>query len=315
MRKRFHILLTMKSGRRTGGIDSEMPGAPAGTFMDRCNVCLPGARRLTVMAVLVMSVFSRMVSFGAVTQAVDTILLEPETAWEDEVPVDLSWKTKQDNGRWIEEMGIAGDSKSLVLVINNLEENEEEKLLIQDENGALKQPKKKEPAGNSRLFYYSKDGENNWREVFATNCYVSGGSGEDGDVYGAYRLESAFGSKENPGSLVSYHQITSEDYWIVDPDEEGFGEIVTVNPGDYKTDAYINFEEKKAFSNYGMILKPEYEGDAYPALVVNCQQASTNDRTFCGVQIEEAYLRILLQCIDEDTRILISGTVEDLEGM
>ena len=70
---------------------------------------------LTAVTALVLSVVLMVPAFGAVKeQAVDTILLEPETLWEDEVPVDLSWKTQQDKGRWIDEMGIAGDSKSLI---------------------------------------------------------------------------------------------------------------------------------------------------------------------------------------------------------
>jgi len=268
------------------------------------------------MTALTAAALSQTVALAAMpTQAVDTILLEPETAMEDDVPVDLSWKTKQDKGKWIEEMGIAGDSKSLVLIVNNIGEDEKEKVLVQSEDGTIKEKKKTDAAGNSRLFYYSKGSDEHWREVFATNCYVSGGSGEDSDIYGAYEMESSFGSQENPGSLVPYHQITSKDYLTTDLDDENFGRIYTAGPKGVPGETYVNLEEMKAFSNFGMILKPEYEGDAYPALVVNCQQARTNDRTFCGVQLEESYLRILIQSIDQDTRILISGTVEDMEGM
>ena len=59
---------------------------------------------------------------------------------EDEVPVDLSWKTQQDKGRWIDEMGIAGDSKSLILVINNLEMESSEEIPVQTRNGKRPSP-------------------------------------------------------------------------------------------------------------------------------------------------------------------------------
>lgn len=271
---------------------------------------------LAVMAALIAAASAGISSMGAVKERdVDTITLEPEVVWEDEVPVDLKWKTEQDKGRWIEEMGIAGDSKSLVLVINNLEESPEEELFVQQEDGTKTRAKKTQDAGNSRLFYFSKGSDDQWREVFATNCYISGGPGENEDIYGVYRLESAFGSYENPGSLVSYQQITSKDYWDTDPDSEDFGFIYTAEPGEEIPDTFVNLEGMKAFSNYGMIIKPEEEGDAYPALVVNCQQASTNDRTFCGIQLYQSYLRILIQSIDEETRIMIAGELEDLEGM
>ena len=51
------------------------------------------------------------------------------------MPVDLSWKTQQDKGRWIDEMDIAGDSKSLILVINNLETEGGEEVPVQTRNG------------------------------------------------------------------------------------------------------------------------------------------------------------------------------------
>ena len=159
---------------------------------------------LTAVTALVLSAVLMVPAFGAVKeQAVDTILLEPETLWEDEVPVDLSWKTQQDKGRWIDEMGIAGDSKSLILVINNLETEGGEEIPVQTRNGKKGQSSGRELAGNSRLFYYSRCTDGGWREVFAVNCYISGGSGEDEDIYGVYRLDSAFGLESDPGSLVS----------------------------------------------------------------------------------------------------------------
>lgn len=271
---------------------------------------------LTVIAALAAAAFAGITAMGAAKEPeVDTITLEPEVVWEDEVPVDLKWKTEQDKGRWIEELGIAQDSRSLVLVINNLENNREEELPIQNEDGTKSRPKKTQEAGNSRLFYYSKGSDDHWREVFAINCYISGGSGEDEDIYGVYRLESAFGSEDNPGSLVPYQQLTAADYWITDPEDNEFGYIYTAESKNEVPETYVNLEFMKAFSNYGMILKPETEGDAYPALVVNCQQASTKDRTFCGIQIYQSYLRILIQSIDEETRIMIAGDLEDLEGM
>ena len=48
--------------------------------------------------------------------------METQTA-DDEVAVDLGWKTQQDKGRWIDKMGIADDVNSLVLIINNIEDD------------------------------------------------------------------------------------------------------------------------------------------------------------------------------------------------
>ena len=53
---------------------------------------------------------------------------------------------------------------------------------------------------------------------------------------------------------------------------EDFGTIYAAGEEGPGTKEAVRLGEMKAFSNYGMILKPETEGDAYPALVVNCQQ-------------------------------------------
>ena len=121
--------------------------------------------------------------------------------------------------------------------------------------------------------------------------------------------------ENDPGSLVSYRQLSQKDYWITDPEDEDFGAIYTAGEEGPGTKEAVRLGEMKAFSNYGMILKPETEGDAYPALVVNCQQASTEDDTFSGIQLSQSHVRMLIQSIDQDTRIMIAGEVEDLEGM
>jgi hypothetical protein len=245
---------------------------------------------------------------------VDTIVLENEPS-DDEILVDLGWKTQQDKGQWIEEMGIADDAKSLIMIINNIERTEETPVMQED--GTVRQAsKKKEVPGNSRLYYYVKDEEDGWKEVFSVNCTTTGGTEEQpSDIYGVYRPSSSFGSLEDPGSLLSYRQITNKDYWITDPSEENFGEIVTAGKNGIETDRSVRLEDLRAFSNYGLILKPEVEDGAYPALVMNCQQSGSMQQPFAGVQLAESYVRMLIQSIDEGTRIMIAGEVEDLGDM
>ena len=64
-----------------------------------------------------------------------------------------------------------------------------------------------------------------------------------------------------------------------------------------------------------MILKPEEGSEGYPALVVNCQQSGAKNKSFCGIQLAQSYVRMLIQSMDSGTRIMIAGEVEDLEDM
>ncbi|MCI8511649.1 MAG: hypothetical protein HFE83_06585 [Lachnospiraceae bacterium] len=248
---------------------------------------------------------------------VDTLTLETEEAAEEDIAVDLGWKTEQDKGRWIEEMGIAGDCKSLVLVINNLNKKPEDavNMALADAEGK-ERPRRRDVAGNSRLYYLNKDENGDWNQVFAINCIISGGPEEDETIYGAYRLESAFGSLDNPGSLTPYHSLSERDYWIMDPQSEHYMTIFRAGTSGLKTEKTelaVRLEEMRAYSNYGMILRAE--GGGGPSLIINCQQADTVDRTFGGIQLSESYVRMLIQSIDQETRIMIAGDVEDLEGM
>ena len=253
---------------------------------------------------------------AAKSPQVDTITLELETA-ENEVDADLGWKTQQDQGRWIEKMGIGDDVNSLLLIINNLEEQPDitEKSTTTVSGKKVTRVKRKQVPGNSRMLYLSRTENGGWQENFSVNCYVSGGQGDDEDIYGVYRLESAFGSENDPGSLTPYRKLTENDYWITDPDADGFGGIASKKPDGLKSSQYVNLESMRAYSNFGMILKPEDGADGYPALVVNCQQSGAKDRSICGIQLSQPYVRILIQSMDAGTRILIAGEVEDLEGM
>ena len=275
-----------------------------------------GSFRLTaaLAAVSVLCQAAPLVSLAAYRQEVDTITLETEAEDVDDVAVDIGWKTEQDNGKWINDMSIGDDVTSLILIVNNLDKGTDEALPDKETLDANQKtrPRRRHVTGNSRLYYMSRNAKGDWKQVFTINCVVSGGPDDDESIYGAYRAESAFGSKENPGSLLPYRKITDDDYWITDPESEDYMTIVT-SKEKLDTREAVNLEYMKAYSNYGMILRPE--DDAYPALIINCQQADTVDRTVSGVQLAESYVRMLIQGIDENTRIMIAGEIEDFEGM
>ena len=105
--------------------------------------------------------------------------METQTA-DDEVAVDLGWKTQQDKGRWIDKMGIGDDVNSLLLIINNLDtETDTVKTNTEDRTSSEKvvRVKRKQLPGNSRLLYLSRTDTGVWQENFSVNCYISGGQG------------------------------------------------------------------------------------------------------------------------------------------
>lgn len=276
---------------------------------------------MTAISLATVFFSSGTTTFAASSTAVDTVVLNTDIVGDEEILSDLSWKTKQDKGQWINELKIAEDIDSLILVINNLDKEDPDALPRQEKEkttsgNAKKKTEKEDITGKSRLSYYTKHGEDGWHEIFSTDCFISGDeiNGKEA-AYGVYYPEKSFGAKSNPGSLLSYRFLTESDYWTPDPKSEDFGEIYTVLSRAEKPLGGIRMKKLKSLCNYGMILKTENEELGYPALIMNCLQNEKADNTFCGIQIPESYLRMFVQTIDENTRIVITDEYETLREM
>lgn len=255
-------------------------------------------------------------AFAAETEpAVDTITIDSEDMWVEDVPADLCWKTSQDKGQWIEELGIGEDVNSLILIINNLDKGDPDALPNQEALKNKTEKKTKKAAdGKSRMTYFTRNADGEWEALFNMDCYISGGDTlEKENVYGVYAPVITFGLKEDPGSLLPFHAVGPNDFWILDPESEDYGMIYTTSRREEKPLGSISLEGLKSFSNYGMILHSETDQKECPALMINCQQREAGDDTICGIQMPQSYLRMLIQTVDEDTRVLIAGDLEDLK--
>ena len=251
---------------------------------------------------------------------VETITLDENLEWNADMPVDISWKTKQDKGQWIEEIGIAGDAKSLILVINNLDKEDPEALPAYV--SGREEERKKSIAemyrldGKSKLSYFSKGMDGEWSEIFSVECFISGGMKLDKEaVYGVYEPVSTFGILENPGSLLSYRVLDFDDYWSINPEDVNFGSIFSLENGYLKPENAVNLKGLKSYSNYGLILHPEEDYSLCPPLVVNCMQTESNSDVLSGIQMPEENLRMLIQSIDKETKFVITNSLSELETM
>ncbi len=263
---------------------------------------------------------------------VETITIENQELWEGKIPADLSWKTKQDKGQWIEELGLSEGINSLVLVINSLDKEDPDALPTQEaveraekakleqeanKNASQKSEKmKKGNIGQSQLLYLAKNAEGEWIEILSSECVISGGEIEANEsIYGIYKPKQAFGNMENPGSLISYRNLTKDDYWILNPGSSDFGDIYTASSQGEVVVGAVNLSAQKVFFNYGMIVQAEDEEQKYPSLLLNCQQDFGSRDKFAGIQIPESTLRMLIQCIDENTSFVIVGSVDELTDL
>lgn len=281
-----------------------------------------------ILLALAMNALEMPAFASDIEPVVDTITLDHELIWDGAVPVDISWKTKQDKGQWIEELGIADEADSLILIINNLDKEDTEALpchsqtivtgtdLSAENNGEEVCPTREDEMvdGKSRLTYFVKNAEDEWREVFSVNCLISGGEllGNE-SLYGVYVPEKAFGNLENPGSLLPYNQLTGNEHWVLDPKDERYGEIYETEYLSEKIAGTIKMVSLKTFFDYGMLIKNVDEDAVYSALPIYCQISDSNNSRFGGIQMPDSNLRMLIQCVDENTRIVVAGSLEELE--
>ena len=176
--------------------------------------------------------------------------------------------------------------------------------IVVDENGAFR----------VTVSYYKKQADGTWSHDFEVpGIYGRNGGTDDkreGDgktPYGTYRFTMAFGTKENPGSILPYHQIGEQDYWIDDPDSAFYNKLVNAaetardwNSGEHMISQGVSY-------HYGLALN--YNEDCVPgkgsAIFLHCYTESNDSGSAGCIRIPEDNMKQLIQSVDANTRIVI----------
>lgn len=181
--------------------------------------------------------------------------------------------------------------------------------IVVDENGGF----------HVTVSYYKKQADNTWtREFEVPGIYGRNGGTDDkkeGDgktPYGTYSFTMAFGMKENPGSILPYHQIGENDFWIDDSDSAYYNKLVNAaeTPRDWNSGEHMS---RQGISyNYGLALN--YNEDCVPgkgsAIFLHCY-TETNDSGSAGcIRVPEENMKQLIQSVDANTRIIIRRSAE-----
>lgn len=172
------------------------------------------------------------------------------------------------------------------------------------------------------LSYHTKDDAGVWTEEFMTKGRYgkNGASSEkrEGDKktpLGTYRFTMAFGVKENPGSILPYHQLTDTDYWVDDPDSRYYNQLVDSRTvlKDWKSAEHM--ASTVPFYNYGLAL--DYNSSCEPgkgsAIFLHCMNGEADTGTSGCVKVSEEYMEKLVKSVDAETRIVIISDISQLE--
>lgn len=172
------------------------------------------------------------------------------------------------------------------------------------------------------LSYHTKDEGGAWREEFETKGrYGKNGASADkreGDKktpIGTYRFTMAFGVKDDPGSVLPYHKLTDTDYWVDDPASAHYNQLVDLKAAAKDWNSAEHMAAAVPFYNYGLAL--DYNRECVPgkgsAIFLHCMNGEADTGTSGCVKVPEEYVKMLVQSVDSETRIVIVSDIGQLD--
>lgn len=178
-----------------------------------------------------------------------------------------------------------------------------------------------EDPAKGNLSWYRKNEAGVFESVLSVEA-VSGMNGitadkREGDKKtpcGVYSFSMAFGMKENPGSILPYHQIKDGDHYVDDSSSRYYNRLV--NERDVEKDwnsSEVLITQAPQY-NYGLVLN--YNEACIPgkgsAIFLHCPKRSNNTGTSGCISIPEEYMKQIVCSVDADTRIIVAAQEADL---
>ena len=172
------------------------------------------------------------------------------------------------------------------------------------------------------VFYYRKDQEENWNLVWQ-EAGIAGRNGitwekAEGDgrtPSGIYSFTLAFGLKEDPGSILPYHQIQAGDYWVDDPASAHYNQLVNTSKTGVDWNSAENLLACSPYYNYALALN--YNPDCIPgkgsAIFLHCYTASPDNGSAGCIRLPEERMKELVRTVTDKSRIVIAPDLESLK--
>lgn len=170
--------------------------------------------------------------------------------------------------------------------------------------------------------YHLKTEDGSWKTEFTAGgvCGRNGMSNDkkEGDgktPVGVYQFNLAFGIQDDPGSILPYHKVTKNDYWVDDSSSRHYNKLVDAAKvkKDWKSaEKLINIQP---YYDYGLSLT--YNEDCVPgkgsAIFLHCTTPDYKGSSGC-VCIPPENMVQLLKSVDEKTKIVIVPEISQLNN-
>lgn len=170
--------------------------------------------------------------------------------------------------------------------------------------------------------YYYKKGEDSWDMVWKEASIVGRGGitsdkkeGDGKTPAGTYGFTVAFGLKEDPGSILSYHKVVKGDYWVDDSSSAYYNKLVNTSSTPKTWNSAENLAAASPYYNYALAL--DYNSDCVPgkgsAIFLHCFTASADNGSAGCIRLPEARAMELVRTATERTRIVIAEDLGHLQ--
>lgn len=221
-------------------------------------------------------------------------------AWESENPKEVSMETLQPAQTAEPQAAYNGDVNTLKTAA------ETDKLLV-----VVGDPS--DPAKAS-LTYYEKDQGGKLVQNFSVEA-VNGMNGittekVEGDKktpQGVYSFTTAFGMKDNPGSILPYRKVVNGDHFVDDSNSKYYNRLVNEFEVAKDWSSSENLIRQAPHYNYALVLN--YNPDCIPgkgsAIFLHCPKTSNNTGTSGCISIPEEKMRELVTKVDQNTKIIV----------
>ncbi|MDR1540082.1 MAG: L,D-transpeptidase family protein [Clostridiales bacterium] len=167
------------------------------------------------------------------------------------------------------------------------------------------------------VYAYQKD-KGVFREVIAAAGFV-GSQGITDNMSewvsktptGLYSFGMAFGNAPDPGAIKPYTRLSSQDFWVDDPNSKYYNQFVKSTYPDKDWNSAENLSKISAYK-YAVAINYNYPNPvsgAGSAIFLHCSNGAP---TAGCVSVSESDMISFLKFIDEDTMIVIAKSLDDL---
>ena len=131
---------------------------------------------------------------------------------------------------------------------------------------------------------------------------------------GIYSFTMAFGMKDNPGSILPYHKVVNGDHFVDDSGSRYYNRLVNESQVQKDWNSSENLIRQAPHYNYALVLNynDTYVPGKGSAIFLHCPKTANNTGTSGCISIPEEYMKLLVQSVDQNTKIIVVQNEKEL---